>query len=144
MTDYADNGLQYTTKLRSAAMSRDATLSQNAYSRFLSQQRGSRSLADLERTRTQGLEGLASGFHRRGLTHSGIARQGQNLYASNWMQGRQDINSQLMEAMRGYDIGDANANAQYMNTEADVQAQKQQDILNTAAQLQQYRPFLGG
>jgi len=140
---YADFALPYETKLRSAQMTRDATLSQNAYSRFLSQQRGTRNLADLERGMGNGTEQLGSHYASRGLQNSGIAVGGTNDYASKWMQGRQDINDSLMEAMRQYGLSDTNAQATYQSTAADLAYQKQQNILNTAAQLQQFQPFLG-
>lgn len=141
---FADFSLPFETKRRSAQQGRDATMAQNAYSRFLSQQRGTRDLADLERGMTAGVEGLGSGIARRGLRHSGIAQTATNDYASKWTQGRQDINDTLMNAMRGYEMSDQSAQASYLNTEADLQAQKQAQILATAAALQPFKSFLGG
>ena len=144
MTQFADFSMPYETKRRSAQMTRDATLSQNAFSRFLSQQRGTRDLADLERNAVGGLEKLGGGYAKRGLRHSGIFQQGQAEYGQQWMQGRQDVNDGLMQAMRQYDMSDSTANATYMSTEADLQQQKQAEILAMASQLQAFKPFLGG
>lgn len=139
----ADFALPYEAQKRSAATSRDATLAQNAYSRFLSQQRGARQLADLDRGMTAGIGKMSSTFGRRGLANSGIFARAQNDYSQNWMQQRQDVNDSLLQAMRQLDFGDRNAWASYETTVADAEAQKQADILATAASLQQMRPFLG-
>jgi hypothetical protein len=139
----ADFSIPYEQKKRSAAMSRDATLSQNAYSRFLSQSRGTRDLADLERNRTSGLEQLGTSLGRRGLGSSGIRQQTTNDYGSAWLQDRQNINDTLMQALRQLDFADKNAYSSYDMTAADLEQQKQADILATAAQLQNFRPFLG-
>ena len=124
-------------------MQRDATLTTNAYSRFLSQKRGARSYADLERGMTRNLEGLASNHAQRGLANSGIYKQAQTNYGQEWMQQRQDITDQVGEQLRQADFGDSQAWSQYQMTDADLAMQKQADILATAAQLQQFQPFLG-
>lgn len=140
---YADFDLPYQQKKRSAAMTRDASLAQNAYSRFLAQQRGSRDLAELDRTQTAGVGQMGARFGRRGLANSGIFKQAQNEYGSNWLQQKQDINDGLMQALRQLDFADQSANNQFQQTEADIEAQKQADILATAASLQNFKPFLG-
>lgn len=139
----SDLGLQYEQRRRNAMTQRDATLAQNSYSRFLSQQRGSRSLSDLDRNMTRGLEGLASGYGRRGLRNSGIFAQAQNDYSSNWLQQRQDVNDSIAADLRAADFADSQAWNQYQATEADLAAEKQAQILSTAALLEQFKPFLG-
>lgn len=139
----ANFDLPYQQRKRSAAMTRDASLAQNAYSRFLAQQRGSRDLAELDRTKTAGLGRMGAAYGRRGLATSGIFQNAQNEYGSNWLQQKQDINDGLMQALQRLEFADQNAKNQYQQTEADVEAQKQSDILATAASLQQFKPFLG-
>lgn len=139
----SDLGLAFEQKRRSAATQRDASLAQNAYSRTLGQQRGSRKLADIDRNMTRGLEGLASGYGRRGLRNSGIFQTAQNDYGSQWLQQRQDINDQLTSDLRQADFADSQAWNNYQATEADIAAEKQAQILSTAAQLEQFKPFLG-
>jgi hypothetical protein len=131
----------YERKRRSATTARDASLAQNAYSRFLSQQRGARQTVDLNKSMTQGLQGFASGFGRRGLRNSGLFQQAQNDYSQNWLQGQQDVNDQVTQAGRQADFSDANAWNSYYETDADIEAQKAADILAAAAQLKQ---LLGG
>lgn len=127
-----------------AGYKRDATLAQNAYSRFLSQQRGSRDLANVDMTMRQGLEGLAAGYGRRGLTNSGIYSQGQSRYAQDWTNQRQAVLSRLYDEMRQASFGDAGAWADFNTNVTDTASQKYQQILETAAQLDQLRPFFGG
>jgi len=127
-----------------AAFNRDATLAQNAYSRFLAQQRGAREIADLDINRTRGLERFASSYGQRGLANSGIYQNAQNDYAKDWMQGRQDSLDRLYQELRAAEFGDAGAWQQFGSNVADTEEEKMQQILQTAAQLSQMKPFLGG
>lgn len=136
-------GLATNTARRPAQYNRDAALARNAYARFLGQQRGARQLVDVDRRGTRGLEGLAVNLSRRGVVNSGIARTAQNDYAEGWMSQRQNIYDQLAALANQQATDDANAWNQYQMTDADLQAQKANDILSTASQLQEFRPFLG-
>lgn len=140
----ADFGLQASRKKRAAAGQRDASLAQNAYSRFLSQQRGARDTLNVDKTQTAGLEGFGASYGERGLRNSGIYQQAQSNYGQQWMQQRQDINDQIAQSLRNADFGDSQAWNQYETTAADADAQKTADILAAAAALDQFRPFLGG
>jgi hypothetical protein len=139
-----DYGFGYSQRKRAAAGSRDATLAQNSYSRFLSQQRGTRNLADLDRGMTRGVEKLGASFGRRGLRNSGIFNQAQSDYAQKWLQQKTDIGDELSAALRQADLGDASAVASYEMTAADLEAEKAARIAATAAALDQMRPFMGG
>jgi hypothetical protein len=139
----SDLGLAFQQRRRSATTQRDASLAQNAYSRMLGQQRGSRNLADIDRNMTRGLESLASGHARRGLRHSGIFQTAQNDYGSAWMQQRQDVNDEIASTLRQADFADSQAWNAYQATEADIEAEKQAQIMSTAALLEQFKPFLG-
>jgi hypothetical protein len=138
----ASFGQAYATKAHQAMGARDATLANNAYSRFLAQQRGSRSLVDINRTMTQGLEHLATGFTSRGMGYSGAFQQGQTDYATNWMQQNQDANDGIAQAYRQADLSDSQANSGYDSTLADLQADKNARIQDDAANLAQFQPFL--
>lgn len=127
-----------------AGLQRDATLAQNAYTRFLTQQRGARTLAKLDIDGTRGIEGLSSSYGRRGLGNSGIFKNAQNDYASGWMDQRQTALNSIYDELRGATMGDAGAWAQFANNQQSTAMDKFQQILQTAAQLNQLRPFLGG
>ena len=140
---YTDIGLAYEPKRRAAAQQRDAIMSQNAFSRFLSQQRGARQLQDLDRSSSRGLEGFGAGYGKRGLRNSGIYRQATSDYAQNWMTQRNDMLDALRQQEAQYSLADAQAGAGYEDTLAEIELAKQRDILATAASLSGLRPFLG-
>jgi len=127
-----------------AGWQRDSTLAQNAYSRFLAQQRGTRELGNIDIGQTRGLEGLGAGMAQRGLTNSGIYQTAQNDYAQGWMGQRQDALDRLYQSLRDTAYSDTNAWASFNNSVADKEAEKAQQILQTAAQLSSLKPFIGG
>ena len=143
MTDVADFGLIYDQKKRLAGQQRDATMAANKYSRGLAQQRGQRDVFDLNQNRTQGLEGLASGYAHRGLGNSGLWQQGQNQYASDWGSEQNTLMNALTDKLNSFDLSDANAVAGYDSTAADLDAQKTRDILSTASAIRGYRTIGG-
>lgn len=139
-----DFTLPYESRKRTAALSRDAQLAQGAYSRFLSQQRGTRNIADLDRSMTRGLERFGSSYGRRGLATSGLFAQAQNDYAQGWAQQKQDLLDQLTQIARQGDLQDQQTWANYNQTVADIEAEKAAQILATASQLNDYRQYFGG
>lgn len=141
---YEDFGLSYEPQRRAAQQERDAVLARNAYSRFLSQQRGSREFSSFERKSSKGLENLGSTLARRGLRNSGIAAQQQGSYAEDWINQRNDLLDALRQQMADFDLQNAQAMANYSNTEAELELQKQRDILATAAALKGMAPYMGG
>ena len=140
---YTDIGLNYEPKRRGAAQQRDASLAMNAFSRLLSQQRGSRDLMATDKAAAKGLEGFGAGYGKRGLRNSGIFRGAASDYSQNWMTQRNDQLDALRQQMAQFSLQDAQANAGYADTEAEIELAKQRDILSTAASLQGLRPFLG-
>ena len=140
---YTDIGLAYEGKRRSAAQQRDAVMAQNAFSRFLSQQRGARQISDLDRGMSRGLEGFGAQYGKRGLRNSGLYGQASSDYSQNWMTQRNDLFDALRQQLAQYDLGDAQARAGYEDTVSELELAKQRDILATAASLSGLRPFLG-
>ena len=59
------------------------------------------------------------------------------------MTQRNDQLDALRQQMAQFSLQDAQANAGYADTEAEIELAKQRDILSTAASLQGLRPFLG-
>ena len=128
----------------SSAMQRDATLAQNAYTRFLTQQRGARDLANIDINGTNGLQRLGSSYGRRGLANSGIFRGAQNEYAQGWMNQRQEALNNIYDQLRQTSMSDAGALGQFGYDQTTAAMEKYQQILQTAAQLNDLKPFLGG
>ena len=140
---YTDIGLNYEPQKRNAAMQRDASLAMNAFSRMLSQQRGARDVMATDKAASKGLEGFGAGYGKRGLRNSGIFRNAASDYSQNWMTQRNDQLDALRQQLAQYDLQDAQSQAGYTNTLADIELAKQRDILSTAASLAGLRPFLG-
>lgn len=140
---YPDFSGVYEQKLKALQGQRDATLSQNAYSRFLSTQRGNRQALDLDRSRTKGVGSLSSNFARRGLLNSGLVKRARVEYANDWATDRNDLMETLKQELAKYDMADASANAQYNLGVADIEASKLRDILQTASQLSAFQQFIG-
>lgn len=141
---YEDFGLSYEPQRRAAREQRDATMAQNAYSRFLSQQRGARDFSSLQRQASRGLENLGSTLARRGLRNSGIRQQQSGEYAQNWMNQQNDLLDALRQQMAQFDLQDAQAMSGYGAAVGEIELQKQRDILATAAALRGMAPYLGG
>src|SRR5215510_15860020 len=83
----------------------------NAYSRFLSQQRGDRSIADYSRDFGRKLPGLTAAYGRRGLTgggvQSGVYGRAMQQYVGDYQQ---NLNRQLGDQqtdLRQYDLTEA-------------------------------------
>jgi hypothetical protein len=133
----------FEAKKRAAGSQRDATLATNAYSRFLAQQRGSRSMVDIGRNMTNGLEKLATSHTSRGLGYSGVFGNAQSQYAQNWAQQNNDVTTAVTNANTQATLGDNAAWAGYDGTVADLEAQKQAQIAADAAHLAGFQPFLG-
>lgn len=141
---YTDIGLNYEPKRRGAAQQRDASLAMNAFSRMLSQQRGARDLMATDKAASKGLEGFGATYGRRGLSNSGLFRNAASDYSQNWTQQRNDQLDALRQQLAQYDLQDAQSQAGYTDTLAEIELAKQRDILATAASLQGLKPFLGG
>lgn len=131
----ADLGLQGYQSIRGAGLQRDAQLAQNAYSRFLSQDRGTRQLGDLNRGMERGLQGFAS-FGKRGLQNSGIFNQAQSDYAQNWTRQQNAIQNQMLQASRQADLNDANIWMNYDAVTGNASENNYNTILQTAYDLQ--------
>lgn len=120
----------------------------NAYGRFLSQQRGERSLGDMTRNFQQGYSPYKAQFGRRGLAgagiNSGVQQQAMSDYLGNYgreyMRGQQD----LTQGLQQYDMNQTNLDAFKQQQLADLEAQKSQSIANDAATLEWLRQLVGG
>jgi hypothetical protein len=120
----------------------------NAYGRFLSQQRGSRGLGDLTKNFNRSLPNAYANFGQRGLSGGGITSgtmqksMGNYLgdYADSYMRSQQDLTQDL----QGYDLNQANLGAGLQYNLADLETQKQNSIARAAQGLEALRPYFGG
>jgi hypothetical protein len=120
----------------------------NAYGRFLSQQRGSRTLGDLSRGMKEGLPTFRATFGQRGLMGPGIRSGAMQRsmssmlgnYARDYSRAQQDATQEA----QNYDLQSAQLDAYLNNSLAAIEQQKQDDIANAALAIQALRPYLGG
>ena len=120
----------------------------NAYGRFLSQQRGERSLSGMSRTFSRSLPNYKAGFGRRGLSGPGVRSGSMNRamgnflgdYARDYGQAQQDMTQEAQQ----YDMSSAQLDAYYNNSLAALEQRKQTDIANAALAIEALRPHLGG
>lgn len=126
--------------------SNDATT--NAYGRFISQQRGSRQLGDLNRSFERSYPGYKAQFGRRGLlggdVKSGTMRNAMSNYVGDYARtygrGQQDVVQELQQ----YDLNQNRLNDWRSQSMADIEAQKANDIAAAADGILYLRELLGG
>lgn len=143
MALYTDLGIAWGEGQRSASRKRDASLAMNAYSRFLSQQRGNRQAMEIDVAGTKGLGKLAASYAKRGLSNSGIRSAGVGEYGAGWQRQKQDVYQQMAENRQQFDLQDAAALAEYDDIIQQLNREKERRILEAAAMLEQFKPFLG-
>ena len=120
----------------------------NAYGRFLSQQRGERSLGDMSRKFNRTLPTYRAGFGARGLQGSGVSSGVQQRAMSNYLgdyardYGR--VQQDATQEAQNYDLQAAQLDAYYNNSLAALEQSKQAEIANAALGIEALRPYLGG
>lgn len=120
----------------------------NSYGRFLSQQRGSRTVGDMQQTFNRGLPDYRAQFGQRGLSgggiNSGIMRRSMANYLSDYTRDYQRAQQDATMEAQNYDAQSAALDAEYNNGLAALEQQKQDEIANAALAIEALRPILGG
>ena len=148
LNGYGMNNAGYAQQANDLQYRYNTDKSSNAYGRFLSQQRGSRTLGDLSQNFNRGLPNYKAQFGQRGLSGPGIRsgtyqRSLSNLlgdYATDYGRVQQDATQEA----QNYDLQSAQLDAAYNNGLASIEAAKQEEIANAALSLEALRPYLGG
>ena len=143
MASFGNLGLSAGRTERSARTQRDATLAQNAYSRFLSQQRGQRDLQSLSERSNKDLGALSAAYSQRGLRNSGIQQQGRNEFATQVSREQQGIQETANQGVMTADLSDQASMAAYEAAVQEAELLKSADIAGLAQELMKYYPFLG-
>jgi len=140
--------LGYEQRKRAAGSQYGASAARNAYARFLAQQRGSRAGFDIGRKYQREMPGFISGYTRRGLAgpgvRSGIYSRGLQDFANQQVEEQNRARQEMLESLREADLTEADLKAEYQTQLAELEAQKQNQIAQTAATLNSFKPFLGG
>lgn len=121
----------------------------NAYGRFISQQRGERNLGDMyrgyERATPSFKSGLASrGLGAGGMTSGGAQRQAMDRFVGDFSRDYGRAQQDLTQTLQQFDLNQANLDSWREQQIAAIEAQKQTDIAKEAAQLQWLKQMVGG
>lgn len=120
----------------------------NAYGRFLSQQRGERGLSDINTNFKRALPNYRASFGQRGLAGPGVRSGSMQRSIGNYLSdyaltyGRSQQDAQQEAA--NYDQTGAQQDSYYQQQLAAIQQQKQTEIANSAAAIEALRGLLGG
>lgn len=126
--------------------SQDST--NNAYSRFISQQRGDRNRGDASREFGRSYAPQKASYGQRGLSGGGVTsgamRESMNRYVGDYSREYQrSMQDSTMENQQ-YDMNQANLDQWRQQAYADLETQKANDIAWTAQNLQYLKSMLGG
>jgi hypothetical protein len=120
----------------------------NAYSRFISQQRGERGLGDMNRSFKRSFPNYQAQYNQRGLrqpgVRSGTMQQSMNRYVGDfdrsYMRGQQDLTAQNQQ----YELNQRNLDEWRQKALGDLESQKADEIAQAAQNLEYWRRATGG
>lgn len=120
----------------------------NAYGRFISQQRGSRSLGDMQQNFQRQTPLYKSQFTQRGLSGGGITSGTMQNSMRNYLgdYGR-DFGRQLQDTtqeLQQYDLNQNDLTAWRDQQYTNIEAQRARDLADKAAQIEWLRSIVGG
>ena len=117
----------------------------NQAAAFQGQKRGKRTIEDLTRVYSEGYEPLASSFGARGLggpnVKSGIRRSGLSRYAEKFQRDLGAETQNIQDDLNNIGMQEADSQAELEDYVAQLRLQKAQQIMATAASLQQYASY---
>lgn len=120
-----------------------ATGAMNAYTQFLSQQRGQRDLANMYKQYDEAAPQVVAGYGRRGLrsanVNSGAFNKGLQDFASNRISNIAQAQQGLAQQNAGYDLSNRQLGERYQSGLADLQSEKAQQIQDDARELLKLR-----
>ena len=139
----AYNPAAYEARRRGYMNDYAATGAMNAYTQFLSQQRGQRDLADMYKQYDKAAPQIVSGYGRRGLNSanvkSGAFSKGLQEFASDRASKTAQAQQGLAEQAAGYDLSNRQLGDRYQNSLADLEAEKTKQIEDDARELMRTR-----
>lgn len=145
MSDFNYTG--YNQRKRSALSSYGAKSAQNAYARFLSQQRGARKKFALGEQQEIEVPKAVSSYTRRGLAgpgvQSGIFQKGLQDLAKRYTQEMADLDFELGAEQGQFDLNERQYLAELQDEQRAAEEEKRRQIAEAASTLTAFRPFLG-
>ena len=120
----------------------------NAYTRFLSQQRGERDLAGMQRNYQRSFPGFRAGQAQRGMSgggiSSGVINQAMSRYMGDYTRSYGQAQNDLTESLRQFDFNQSRLTAGRDNALAEIDLEKAREIAFAAQNIEQLRSMLGG
>ena len=139
----AYNPAAYEARRRGYMNDYAATGAMNAYTQFLSQQRGQRDLADMYKQYDKAAPQVVAGYGRRGLNSanvkSGTFGQGLQDFASDRVKNTAQAQQALGQQSAGYDLSNRQLGDRYQSGLADLESEKAQQIQDDAQELMRVR-----
>lgn len=129
----------YEARRRSYMQNYASTGAMEAYKNFLSQQRGQRDLAELNRQYDQGAPRVVAGYGRRNLVapnvKSGVFAQAMRDYAKQRIQQTAQAQQALDQQQQGYNLLQRQLQDQFGQNLLDLEMEKARQIEEDARQL---------
>lgn len=120
----------------------------NAYSRFLSQQRGERDLSGMQREYKRSFPQVRAIGAQRGLTGGGLKSgsftQAMQRYMGDYTRSYGEAQNDLTESLRQFDLNQTQATVNRDNALAQIDLDKAREIAFAAQNIEQLRSMLGG
>ena len=133
----------YESRRRAYTQAYGAQGAMDAYSRFLSQQRGARQRGEMQRQYEQATPRVVSAYSRRGLlgpnVQSGIFQRGLQEFARQRARQMSEFEQGQTEEERMYQLQEAQRLEAFRQQLADLEAEKARQIAEDAAALFQFR-----
>jgi len=119
----------------------------NAYGRFISQQRGSRQLGDMTRGFQRQYPRNTASFAQRGVAgggvKSGIMNEAMNRYIGDYTRDYGRAQQDITQGLQQYDLNQANLNQWRKDSISGLEAQKANEIARAAEGIQYIKQMLG-
>ena len=133
-------------KRRNATSQYGSSAASSAYSRFLSQQRGTRQVKDMTEAQNKYVPQMANSYSQRRLAgpgiNSGIYRQALTDYATNQTRAFGDQAAAYNAEQSQFDTTDAGLLADYKNQMNDIEDEYKTGQTHTAATLAKFKKYL--
>lgn len=119
----------------------------NTFSRGLAQQRGNRNIFDFKQSFGRQMPSFTAGMAQRGMAgagvQSGVYQQAMQNFVGDHTRGLGRMTEDNFNSMRQFDMNQAGFDAARSSSMADIEAQKAQQIAQTAFNIQSVRPLMG-
>ena len=139
----AYNPAAYEARRRGYMNDYAATGAMNAYTQFLSQQRGQRDFANMNKEYDKAAPQVVAGYGRRGLNSanvkSGAFAKGLQDFASDRVSNTAQAQQGLAQQAAGYDLSNRQLGERYQSGLADLESEKAKQIEDDARELMRMR-----